>query len=143
VTDLLVIGYGNDLRSDDGAGRAVAAAIAEMELPGVEVQSVSQLTPELAIDIGAARRVVFVDANVDVAAMTVAAVAPGEAGPAIMTHHGDPASMLSLAKTVGEVPAEAVTISIPALNLNLGFELSEPTGHAVSRAIEFIRAMVG
>ena len=45
--DSLVIGYGNDLRSDDGAGRAVADRISEMELPGVAVRSVMQLTPEL------------------------------------------------------------------------------------------------
>ena len=50
--------------------------------PGSTVRSVSQLTPELALDIAGRGRVVFVDANVDVAAMTVAAVAPGEAGPA-------------------------------------------------------------
>jgi hydrogenase maturation protease len=143
VTDLLVIGYGNDLRSDDGAGRVVAAAITEMDLDGVEVRSVSQLTPELALDVGAARRVVFVDADVEVTEMTVTPVAAGESTRGVMTHHGDPASMLTLAGTVGEVPVEAIVISIPAQNLGLGFELSDTTAAGVEAAIRHIAGLAG
>jgi hydrogenase maturation protease len=46
-TDLLVIGYGNELRSDDGVGPRVARAVAEWRLPGVEAIAVHQLTLEL------------------------------------------------------------------------------------------------
>ena len=141
MTDLLVIGYGNDLRADDGAGRVVAAAIEEMGLDGVEVRSVSQLTPELAIDVGAARRVVFVDADVDVAEMTAKTVTPESGSGSVMTHHGDPANLLTLAGTVGEIPAEATVISIPAQNLDLGFELSPATAEAVNAAIALLTEM--
>jgi Ni,Fe-hydrogenase maturation factor len=41
----LVIGYGNTIRSDDGAGQAVAEALATHALPGVRTQTVHQLTP--------------------------------------------------------------------------------------------------
>ncbi len=71
----LVIGYGNDLRCDDGAGRAVADRIEAMALPGVEVRSVQQLAPELALDIACAETVVFVDASIDVAETTCDACA--------------------------------------------------------------------
>ena len=65
MTDLLVIGYGNDLRSDDGAGRAVAEMVSDLDLPGVEVRTMSQLTPELSLAITGRAKVVFVDADVD------------------------------------------------------------------------------
>jgi hypothetical protein len=48
---VLVVGYRNDLRANDGAGRVVADRIEAMQLPGVAVWSVSQLTPGLALEI--------------------------------------------------------------------------------------------
>jgi hydrogenase maturation protease len=138
VTDLLVIGYGNDLRSDDGAGRIVADTIETRSIAGVDVRSVSQLTPELALDIAGRQRVVFVDASVDTDVLSKEAVSAGDSDGSVMTHHGDPASLLSLVAHVGDQPGEAVVISIPASNLGLGFDLSEPTERAVAEAIELI-----
>lgn len=138
VTDLLVIGYGNDLRSDDGAGRAVADAVAERELPGVEVRSVSQLTPELSLEIAGRRTVVFVDADVDVGELRSTPVSAGPAGDGVMTHHGDPATLLSLTSNVGPPPVEAFVISIPASNLEMGFEFSPGTERAISQAVDLI-----
>jgi hydrogenase maturation protease len=141
VTDLLVIGYGNDLRRDDGAGRAVAAAIEERSLPGVTVRSVSQLTPELALEIAGRRSVVFVDADLEVTELTTRPVAAGDLNGGVMTHHGDPASLLSLVATVGPLPEEAVVVSIPARDLGLGFEFSAATAAAVARAVDVIAAI--
>jgi hydrogenase maturation protease len=141
VTDLLVIGYGNDLRCDDGAGRLVADAIAELDLPGVTVRSIAQLTPELALDIAGVGRVVFVDASLDADDVSVERVSPGTGQPGVMTHHGDPAQLLALVATVGEVPGDATVISIPATYLGLGFDLSPVTSSGVAQAIEIIQAM--
>ncbi|MGF1587982.1 MAG: hydrogenase maturation protease [Pleurocapsa sp.] len=58
----LVIGYGNTLRSDDGAGQSAANQIAAWGLPNVRSLAVHQLTPELAEDIANADTVIFVDA---------------------------------------------------------------------------------
>ena len=60
--NFLVIGYGNTLRSDDGAGQRVAEKIGQWELPGVGALAVHQLTPELAENIAQADAVIFVDA---------------------------------------------------------------------------------
>ena len=43
---ILVIGYGNPGRLDDGLGPAVASAMEEFNLPGVSVDSNYQLTVE-------------------------------------------------------------------------------------------------
>ncbi|MFI5043071.1 MAG: hydrogenase maturation protease, partial [Acidimicrobiales bacterium] len=63
---VLVIGYGNTLRSDDGVGWHAAALLAEdPRLAGVEVLAVHQLTPELALDMSRATLVILIDAGAD------------------------------------------------------------------------------
>ena len=141
MTDLLVIGYGNDLRSDDGAGRAVAEMVADLDLPGVEVRTTSQLTPELALEIAGRRKVVFVDADVDATEVTVRQVTAGPPGDGAMTHHGDPATLLTLTTNVGSLPDEALVISIPATNLQMGFAFSPRTDEAIGDAVDLIAAM--
>lgn len=135
VTDALVIGYGNDLRTDDGAGRWVAAQIEALELPGVEVRSLSQLTPELSLDVAGREVVVFVDASVDATEVTAQRVDAVPTGPKTMTHHGDPATLLSLVPTVGAPPLRAYVVSIPATNLEMGLELTAATQAAASEAV--------
>ena len=60
--NVLVIGYGSTLRSDDGAGPAVAHRVAEWNLPGVTTLTPVQLTPELAGEIAVCDLVLFIDA---------------------------------------------------------------------------------
>ena len=70
---VLVIGYGNSLRGDDGVGPRVAElAAADPRLAGAVVAAHHQLTPELALDMSAARLVVLVDATTDAAPGVVA-----------------------------------------------------------------------
>jgi hydrogenase maturation protease len=142
VAEILIVGYGNDLRSDDGAGRVVASRIEALGLPGVHVRSQSQLTPELALDITRADIVVFVDANVDCKEMTVHPVHAGERGTQSMSHHTDPATLLLLAGEVGRVPPRAFTVSIPATNLGLGFQLSPRTAAATEGAVEAVKEII-
>ena len=62
MSKLLVIGYGNELRGDDGLGPAVARSIESMQLPNVDVLVVHQLTPDLAETVANVDRVLFIDA---------------------------------------------------------------------------------
>jgi hydrogenase maturation protease len=134
----LVIGYGNDLRSDDGAGRVVADRIEAMGFRGVKVRSVHQLTPELALDIADANTVVFVDASVEVATTTMAPVAADPHPPTAMNHFSTPGSLLAMTGAVGRVPERAFAISIPVTELGLGTELTPMTEIAVDQAISLI-----
>jgi Ni,Fe-hydrogenase maturation factor len=59
----LVIGYGNDLRGDDGAGPRVAELVRGWRLPGLTAIAVRQLTPELAEPLASAEFALFVDAR--------------------------------------------------------------------------------
>ena len=63
--DVLVFGYGNPGRLDDGLGAALADAIEELRIPGVDVDADYQLTVEDAAEVARHRVVVFADAAVD------------------------------------------------------------------------------
>lgn len=142
AADALVIGYGNDLRADDGAGRCVADAMEARALPGVVVRSTSQLTPELALEMAGTTTVVFVDASIDDETVTVRLVESAPGASTTMTHHGDPATLLSMVAAVGTPPKEAYLVSIPASDLGLGFDFSPRTEAAVSEAIELVTELV-
>ena len=141
VADVLVIGYGNDLRSDDGAGRWVADRIEELDMAGVDVVSVAQLTPELAVAIAGRRLVVLVDASVDTEELTVSDIDPSQ-GSGVMSHHGDPSTVIAMAASVGTLPARAVLVSIPATDLGMGFSMSPPTAAAAEQAVARITDLV-
>lgn len=141
MADVLVVGYGNDLRSDDGAGRWVADRIEELDIAGVEVRSVAQLTPELALTIAGRHLVVLVDASVDTPELTVADIDPSQ-GSGVMSHHGDPGTLIAMVASVGDPPGRAVMVSIPAEDLGMGFTMSPATLAAAELAVQSITDLV-
>ena len=56
---VLVIGYGNDLRSDDAVGKRVAEAVATWKLLSVQALAVHQLTLELTVKLTDVHRAIF------------------------------------------------------------------------------------
>lgn len=60
---ILVLGYGNPGRQDDGLGPAAAEAIARWNLPGVTVESSYLLTIEDAAEAALHEQVLFIDAS--------------------------------------------------------------------------------
>src|ERR1017187_3510571 len=111
---LLVIGYGNTLRRDDGVGPRVADAVAALALPGVHELACPLLTPELADPVSRAHLAVFVDAAVDAPReVQMRKLAPADTSQ-IMAHAASPAILLALARDVfGHAPA-AWLLTIPA-----------------------------
>ena len=95
--DVLVIGYGNALRGDDGIGPVVAEELAALASPGVRVIVAQQLMPEHATDLAAVGRVVFVDAAVGGEPVTVTELGPETTTPSL-THTLDPRALLALAR---------------------------------------------
>jgi hydrogenase maturation protease len=139
--DFLVIGYGNTLRSDDGVGARVAAAIEELALPGVTALVRHQLTPELAEPVSEARAVVFVDAAAD--ASTEVRLRPLEpaAGAQLMAHAADPRTLLAMAKQLFSRCPPAWWLTIPVENLEFGEELSSLARRGYETALEKIRVL--
>ena len=140
---LLVIGYGNPLRSDDGVGPKVAEAVEELQMPDVRALICHQLSPEHAEPIARARTVVFVDAAVDAPNdVRLRKLEPGESSQ-LMAHAADPRTMLALARDAfGHCP-EAWWLTIPAVKLDFGEELSPVARHGFEVALEQIRSLAG
>lgn len=138
---LLVIGYGNTLRNDDGVGPRVAAEIAAMKLPDVQILSCDLLTPELAEPISRADTVAFVDAAMD--APTEVQLRPLAAADSsqIMAHAADPRTMLALARDVFGHTPQAWWLTIPVENIGIGEHLSDRAQEGVAYAIEKIRGL--
>ena len=141
MTDLLVIGYGNTLRKDDGVGPAAAEAVAALGLPGVEVLVCPLLAPELAAPISAARRVVFVDAAVDAPReVQLRPLAPAESSQ-IMAHAADPRTMIALSRDVfGHTPT-AWCLTIPVEDLAIGEGFSSLAQRGLETAVHEIRRL--
>ena len=140
VGDILVIGYGNELRGDDAIGLRVAEAVDAWQLPNVRALAVPQLTPELSEDIAAARQVVFVDATsepsiheVQVRPLEARAVEPGG------SHRSDPAGLLALAQAVFGHAPPAWLIAVPAADFAFGAPLSPLAQRGVEAALSRLR----
>ena len=139
-TGLLVIGYGNTLRGDDGVGPRVAEAVGKLRMPGVRTLICPLLTPELADPISRAGTVIFVDAAVDAPnQVRWRKLEPNETSQ-LMAHAADPRTMLAIARDVfGHVP-EAWWLTIPAVDLGFREDFSPEAQRGFEAAVEKIQA---
>lgn len=110
--DVLVIGYGNPARQDDGLGPACAAFIAAARVEGVTVDSDYQLVVEDAADAARHQTVIFIDA--DVAAdppFSFRAVAP-DGAIGFSSHSASPEGIMALAKELFHSPVKGYILGI-------------------------------
>ena len=153
---ILVIGYGNTLRSDDGAGCRVSDIVASWDLPYVRSLTVHQLTPELAEPISQSELAIFIDAfvgdneqsskrNRSTPAIQVQRIAVSKqlnsVALADLGHISDPRSLLLLAQQVyGEVPV-AYSLLLPAVNWEFGEQVSAVTRKSIDQAVDFLQKL--
>ncbi len=144
----LVIGWGNELRSDDGAGRVASRALAGLGLPSVKVLDVHQLTPELAEYIKDADRVFFIDACPAAECTGVylralqdrrddAWVRPSASG-----HAGSPRELLRFTEELFGARPEAWLVAVPAHSFDIGEGLTPETRRAVEQAVEQVQILM-
>jgi len=139
--NLLVIGYGNTLRGDDGVGPRVAEAVDALHLPGVHTLICQQLSPEHAAPISLAQTVIFVDAAMD--GPNEVQLRPLEAGATtqLMAHAANPRTMLALSRDVfGHVP-QAWWLTIPAVNMNFSEDLTPEAQRGLAEAVAKIQTL--
>jgi len=140
-TGLLVIGYGNTLRRDDGVGPRVAEAIAALALPGVRALACPLLTPELAEAVSEARAVIFVDAAVEAPRQVQLRDLAPAASSQLMAHAASPATLLALARDVFGHAPEAWWLTIPAEELGVGEDLSSLAQRGFETALREIKQL--
>src|SRR5215472_15949009 len=110
---LLIIGYGNPLRSDDGIGWLVAKELAKLIGGSATVLTVHQLTPEFAEPVSEADLVIFIDACYEGAPGTWqcetirGALVPSQT----FAHHLTPATLLIYTRAVLNAEPAALLVS--------------------------------
>ena len=141
---VLVVGYGNPLRTDDGIGwHAAQAAAGDPRLAGATVMAVHQLLPELALDLSQVSLAVLVDARVGPPAgsLTVERVTPIEGGSA-WSHHLNPAAVAGMAgELYGHAPS-VVVVSIGVASMEAGEHPSPEVEAAIPAVLDAIVELV-
>jgi len=141
AADVLVIGYGNTLRGDDGVGPRVAEAVEALHLPGVRTLVCQQLSPEHAAPIAQAQTVIFVDASVDAPREVQFRPLEPNDTTQLLAHAADPRTMLALSRDVfGHVP-KAWWLTIPAIEMEFGEQLTPQAQRGLAEAVEKIQAL--
>jgi hydrogenase maturation protease len=141
---IIVIGYGNDLRGDDGIGPRVAERVAAWDMPGVQAIGARQLTPELAEQLAQADLVLFVDACLVVAeaandesTIQLRQLVP-DADVVSLRHTSDPRALLALAQALYGHAAPAWLLTVPAVTFDLGAPLSPIAEQGITIAVRHI-----
>ncbi len=136
---ILLIGYGNPGRLDDGLGPALAAAVEELQLPNVTVDSDYQLTVEDASDVAAHDIVIFADASTNgQEPYYVEAVEP-KAALSFSSHSVEPAVLLHLAQTLFDAKTRGYILGIRGYEFNeFGERLSDAAAENLEKALQYI-----
>ena len=138
---LLVVGFGNTLRRDDGVGPRVAAEVEKLRLAGVLTMACPQLTPEVADPVSQAGAVVFVDASVDQGGpVRLRSLDPSDSSQ-ILAHAADPRILLALARDAFGRAPQAWMLTIPAKELGFGERLSRPASLGLRDAVRAVRLL--
>jgi hydrogenase maturation protease len=138
---ILVIGYGNTLRRDDGAGWKAAEEVARWGCPSVRVLTRALLTPDLADEIEGADLVVFIDARADrpESGVLLEPVSPPAGAQVSLLHASSPAMLLGLCRALSGRAPEAFLLSIPAEDLGFGEDLSASAERGRREALSMLR----
>lgn len=141
---VLVLGYGNPLRSDDGLGWQMAVELFRANAsPEVHILPCHQLTPDLAEAASFAETVIFIDAAHQ--------GKPGEirceevscqSGPASFTHDLSPAGLLSLAAELFGVCPQGAVFSIAGESFEVGQDLSTTVRNRVPELKTMVRRRI-
>lgn len=147
MSPVLVLGYGNPGRQDDGLGPAVVRELEALDLPGVSLEADYQLAPESAADLAVCDRAILVDAACSgPAPYQVRRLEPacgGGAGAGFTSHALSPEALLALCREAyGRLP-EATLVGVRGYRFAPGEGLTRRAEANKSRALEFILQLIG
>jgi hydrogenase maturation protease len=150
---LLLIGYGNPDREDDGVAWHVLRALArklgllppesyEDEFPEsaqIDFAFYLQLTPEMAEDVSAYQYVCFIDAhtgNIPEPVRLIDVESAFQNSP--FTHHLTPQSLISMCETIYGKKPDAALLSVLGHRFLFTRELSQQTAELVPQAVDLL-----
>ncbi len=141
---LVVFGWGNDARGDDGLGPLLLQRVARAAWPQVLAIEDFQLQIEHALDLDGADLALFLDAGKD----TPAPFTFAEIAPALVTtpttHALAPEAVLDVyARALGRSPPPAFMLCIRGERFELGESLSPEASGRLEAAWTFVQDLMG
>ncbi len=134
---VLLIGYGNTIRSDDGAGYR-AAELIESLYPEVDVIISHDLKPEYSEAIANHEIIFFVDASIDSNKLEIKKVDPENFSIDLQTHFSNPQSLITQSILIyNKKPSEVYLVKLPAYNFDFGEMLSVETKKSIDDFIKW------
>jgi hydrogenase maturation protease len=139
---ILIIGYGNPLRCDDGIAWHAAQCLRE-KLPSAWIVFVHQLTPDLAAMAAEADGVLFLDAAQcgEPGEIACAQVHP-EADGSQSSHWLTPAQVMALCCQLYRVTPRALAVSVAGACFDHGDTLSAPLRSALPSLIDRVEGLI-
>jgi len=143
MQNVLIIGYGNPGRLDDGLGPALVGRLEERALPGVSLDSDYQLQVEVADALRQHDLVVFVDAAVSgPEPFRVAEVQPSD-GASFSTHSVSPGQLLGLSRRLFQAQTRAFVVAIRGYQFDdFGERISPRAQQNLQAAFEFLERVL-
>jgi len=144
---ILIVAYGNPMRSDDGvAWRAADALEARLPSSVVEILRLHQLGPELAETASRSEYVIFIDAAADPSCLPgeirVVDVDPEDAAPSRFWHAVSPQTVIGLSESLYGVKLKAIVVTATGENFDHGNTLSPAVSAAIPPLIDRIERIV-
>ncbi|MCF8110837.1 MAG: hydrogenase maturation protease [Desulfobacteraceae bacterium] len=125
---ILIVGFGNTQRKDDGVGPYVVKKLSDMIKPlaGIRFMHVSQLTIEMVEDFYAADVLIFVDATVDRLenGWRCVKMMPDLSQANFQTHHLSPGFLLGLLQALYQHSPMAWLVAVQGEDFGFGHEIT-------------------
>jgi len=140
---ILLIGYGNPARADDGLGPAIADSIEYKNLPGVTVDADYQLTVEDSAQVAEHDVVIFADASVNCTEpFSFEPLTSRESG-SFSSHSVEPAEVMALAEKLFKSKAKGFTLAVRGYEFEkFGSPLSEKAKTNLRESVIFLENLV-
>ncbi len=140
--NFFVIGIGNPLRSDDGLGPSLAAALEKENIPGVLVVTSQQLNLELLEDAIGYKNVLVIDASVVGEGLVFKKVEVGQNLSAGSSHHFSLEFFLAMARELYQKDLSLYVCSIRGRNFEMGNSFSVEVLSLMPQALAKVKAFV-
>lgn len=130
---IVLIGFGNEFRRDDGLGIKLLDLINE-EIPKIKIQ---ELSIDILDDIKEFEIIIFIDAALEGEAINFKKIEK-EAKFSPLTHHISPEELLIWAENINKKSYEFYLLSIRGYDFDFGEEISEKAKKNLFKAKEYL-----
>ena len=143
VKPILLIGYGNPTRMDDGVGWYIADKIQERFGDEIEVFQADQLSVEMIEDIRDRELLILVDAHISNEDDWIRSgeVEP-DSSPGMISHIIKPSNLLAFCESIYHKHPKTYLYSVKGFVFDFGEELSEQTQKSADEVVEQIGDLI-